>query len=255
MLRAGALLAAALLGGCQPEPTPEPTLPPPTPFPEITTSPSFEGWLAASILDYRQTAPNAMPVGFGFQVWPIDVGLQAVAESEYQLAVSSAEPPGDWFVTPLGWEGIAFVVHPENRVRQLDSEQLQGIFRGEVASWDELGGSSMELEPVIPLEGDELRAQLGSALLAGRAFTPAALLGPSPELTLSLVSDHPGAIAVVPLSAVAGPARALIVDGVAPSASTVASGEYPYRVELLATAPAEPSGQIREWLVWLQSGQ
>lgn len=238
---------------CQAHPE-TPTAPPlPTPFPEIATTPSFQSWVIQSVLDFRQQSLEALPVGFGVQVESLPPAVQQVSDRQLVLLVSSAAPPEEWFVTPLGWEGIVFAVNPENRVRRLSSEQLAAIFSGQVADWEQLDGTAGLIEPIIPLEGDELRDQLANSLLEGRRFTPAAMLGPTPELTLTMIDEHPGAIAILPLSALTSAARALVVDGAVPSTSTVESGQYPFRVELLAYAPQEPDGQVRLWLAWLQA--
>jgi hypothetical protein len=246
-------LAAVLLVGCQSLTQTETPQPLPTPFPEIATTPSFQSWVTQRVLSFRESAPGALPLGFGLQIRPLEAGVQQVEEGEFSLLVSPAEAPGGWFVTPVGWEGIVFVVHPENRVRGLDREQLVAIFSGLVGSWDELGGTATPVEPIIPLAHDELREALEEILMDGRPFSSGALLGPTPELTLSLVGKHPGAIAVLPLASMTRAGRALIIDRVGPSLATVSDGTYPLRVEVLAFAPQEPSGQVREWLVWLQS--
>lgn len=251
LLRAGVL--ALVLAGCQAQPGGETSPPFPTPFPEAATTPSFQGWVSQRILRFRAEAPNALPLGFGVQIEPFEQALQSVGEGDYELLISAGEPPDGWFVTPLGWEGVAFAVHPENRLRQLETEQLQSIFSGQTWNWEELGGAPLEIEPVIPLPGDELREYLQQALLGGRPFTPAALLGPTPELTQAMLAARPGAIAILPASALGPAARALLIDGEAPRPASVQDGGYRYRVEILAYAPQEPVGQIREWLVWLQT--
>lgn len=248
-----AAVAALALTACQSQPATDNAAPLPTPFPEITTTPNFQGWVAQRIRSFREQAPNALPLGFGVRIEAYPRALAQVEQRSFALLVSSAEPPDDWFVTPLGWEGVVLAVHPENRVRSLELEQLRAIFSGQIWNWEELGGSATEIEPVIPLPGDELRDYLGQALMDGHPFSSAALLGPTPELTVSMVAERPGAIGILPLTAVDGQVRALLVEGAPPQASSVASGAYPLRVELLAYAPGEPSGQVREWLVWLQS--
>lgn len=254
------IVAAVALGGCQQQPggreqpNGETNPPMPTPFPEVATTPAFQQWAIDRTLEYREQAPNALPVGFGLEIRTYEQALSRTADGLYQLLISSVEPPSDWFVTPLGWEGIVLAVHPQNRVRELDLEQLRSLFNGQVANWEQLGGSSLAIEPVIPLKGDEMREHLAATLMDGRPFTQAALLGPTPELAIDLIAETPGAIGMLPLSAVSNSVRSLIIEGVAARSSTVADGSYPFRVELLAAAPVEPDGQVRDWLVWLQAG-
>ncbi len=246
-------LGAVALVACQPEPGSEITPPMPTPFPEVVTTPAFRQWVIDRTIAFRELAPIALPLGFGVQIEAYPRALSGTVDGAYSLLISSAEPPADWFVTPLGWEPIVLAVHPENGVRELGLEQLQEVFSGQLEDWEQLEGRPMAIEPVIPLEGDELRQQLAATLMEGRPFTPAALLGPTPELTLAMIAERQGAIGVLPLSAVTSAVRPLIVEGAAPQSTSAESGAYPLRVELLAAAPQEPRGQVREWLVWLQS--
>jgi phosphate transport system substrate-binding protein len=247
------LLLSAILGACQLEPAATTAPPPPTPFPEISTTPSFQAWATTKILAFRKDQDVADFIGFGLEILAPSAALEAVDSGQRPLLVSTGPPPAGWFSTPLGWEGVVIAVNRGNRAPAPSLEQLSSIFRGRISNWETLGGGDIPIEPIIPLRGDALRSYLGETLLSGSPFTPAALLGASPTITLSLISERPGAIGILPMSAVRSEVRPLEIDGVAPAAAVIASGEYALRVELLGVAPEEPGGVVRQWLVWLQS--
>jgi len=229
------------------------TIPVPTPFPEVATTPSFQTWTVNRILAFREAQGSAAPgsyIGLGVQILAPAATLTAVEAGEFELVVSAQEPPAGWFATPLGSEPIVFAVHPSNPVLNLSLTQLARIFRGQSLNWAEFGGPDLEILPVIPLRGDELREALAADLLENLRFTSGARLGPSPEATLTLVQRTPGAIGILPLSAASGGVSLLLVEGVAPS---VADKRYPLQVEILGFAPQEPGGVVREWLAWLQA--
>ena len=225
----------------------------PTPFPEIATTPSSQAWATSQILAFRESmgsTPERPYIGLGIQILARPAALRAVEAGELQLLVSASEPPAGWFVTPLGSERVGFAVHPGNPIRDLSMQELTSIFRGQIVNWSEFGGLDLAIQTIIPLEGDELRDYLAGDLLEGRRFTTLALLGPSPEATLALVEQKPGAIGILPLSAANDRVALVRVDGIE---ATDREARYPLQVEILGFAPQEPSGAVREWLAWLQA--
>ncbi|HLF36555.1 MAG TPA: substrate-binding domain-containing protein [Anaerolineales bacterium] len=229
------------------------TIPVPTPFPEIATTPSFQAWTTNRILAFREQKGSAAQrsyIGLGLQILAPAATLPAVEAGEFELVVSAQEPPADWFATPLGWEPIVFAVHSGNPVHDLSLVQLASIFRGQASNWSLFDGPDLGITPIIPLRGDELREALAGVLLGNSRYSTQALLGPSPEATLALVGQTPGAIGILPLSAVVEGVLVLQVGGLAPA---VGDERYPLQVEVLGFAPQEPSGVVREWLAWLQA--
>lgn len=83
-------------------------------------------------------------------------GFRALAEGEAEIAMSSRpikskeieqlkglgpmNGPRSEFV--VGLDGIAVVVHPQNRLQRLDKGQLRQIFSGELSDWSQLGGAA-----------------------------------------------------------------------------------------------------------------
>jgi phosphate transport system substrate-binding protein len=176
--------------------------------------------------------------------------VSAVEAGEVELVVSSLEPPAGWFATPLGSEAVAFAVHPSNPVRGLSLPDLRRIYAGQSTNWSEFGGANLDVVPVIPLRGDELREAVAEVVMGGLRFTTNALLAPTPEASLALIREHPGAIAILPLVAGGEGVRLLAIEGIGPD---LGDERYPLRLEVLGYAPEEPAGVVREWLAWLQA--
>jgi ABC-type phosphate transport system substrate-binding protein len=72
---------------------------------------------------------------------------------------------------------------------------------------------------------------------------------------VSMVMANPYAIGYVPLSYTTDEARIVRVDGSLPGSSNLGDGTYPLLLEVVAMAPEEPTGPLRDWLIWLQSEQ
>ena len=249
MLKFGLLICAAVALGACARAAPAKPLPVPTPFPEIATTPELELWATARILAFRETKEVEAYIGLGLQVLPVSAALESAEAQEFSLVISSAEPPPDWFATPLGLEPVVVVVNADNPLRDLASDEVIRIFTGRTDNWKILGGPDLAIQPVVPMESAETRSYLQRALLGNRQFTSSALLGPNPEAVLALVQEDLGAIGLLPLSAVSSNVGLLSLDGRDP----MKSAEYPWMMEISAIAPVEPADVVREWLAWLQA--
>ena len=228
----------------------------PPPLPRVATSPALETWVSQRVLAFRDSRPGSSyaDLGFSVEVLPPEAALLAAADGEVVLAVLALDPPAGWFGTPLGRQGIAVVVHPGNPVRELSLMELRELLVGRTQSWQALGDYSEAVQPIIPLAGDELRLAVQQATLEGERYTLASLLAPSPPAMISLVADHPGSLGLLPLPELTDEVRSLRIEGQLPTEPATEQGSYPLWVQIVAMAPAEPAGAVREWLGWLQSG-
>lgn len=238
---------ALLLSACA-APVPEtPTL---VPRPRLVVTSALEPWLVDRLASYA-TATGAPE--FEVDVLPPEAALGAVQDGRSVLAISAVEPPEGWFAAPVGLEGLAVLVHSENPSRSFSLSQLGGIFSGHITSWDALGGREARVQPVVPLDGDETREAVERLAMQGLATTPNAVLAPSPSVAVDLVEDDPNAIAYVPLSQDPKRTFKARVEGMLPTLRNIADGRYPLAIQILAMAPSEPTGPVRDWLVWLQT--
>ena len=82
--------------------------------------------------------------------------------------------PGDLTDHVVASERVWVVVNPSVPVRSLTRGQLEGIFRGRITNWREVGGPDLRIVPVQPPSGSAARKALVRELLGGDA---SALLG------------------------------------------------------------------------------
>lgn len=148
----------------------------------------------------------------------------------------------------IALDGLAIIVHPDNPVRALNTEQLAQIYAGKITHWHELGGDSSAIQ--VHARDDQSgtydtfkelvlspnKLELGSRVLRYASNSD----------LRDAVLDDPAAIGFVSLSAL-GKARALaIADGDAqpmePSQLALATEDYPLtrRLFLYSAAPNKP---------------
>ncbi|MEJ6403150.1 phosphate ABC transporter substrate-binding/OmpA family protein [Yoonia sp. 2307UL14-13] len=73
--------------------------------------------------------------------------------------------------TTIGLDGIAFVVHPENRINVLEMEDLRSVLTGGVTNWSDLGGADAPIAVHVLAESSGANAQLRNRLLSGQALS------------------------------------------------------------------------------------
>ncbi|GLQ95723.1 LysM peptidoglycan-binding domain-containing protein [Dyella mobilis] len=178
-------------------------------------------------------------------------GLDAVSGGSADIAGSarpssgSAEDGGLTF-TPVAWDGLVLVTSPSNPVSSLTLQQVHDIYYGKITNWKEVGGNDAPMDVfAVASPGDGVEFSLRK-LLFGRGSQPVAaprLYVNTTQLEASVALD-PRSFGVTTLSSVAGNSKIkmLRIDGVAPTASSVASGTYPLFTQLyLVTNPSSPN--------------
>jgi hypothetical protein len=239
-------LLLLFLAACAPQPTPAPT--PHTAY--VGTTPAYADWLEKRVTTYWQDQPSNGVIPL---IYPLEAALEAVEQDELELLVSAAQPPEGWFATPLLLDGIAILVHPDVPIRDLNMPQLSDIFLGRMENWTSLEGEDRKIQPIIPLPGDETRTSFQDEVLNGARYTSNALLAPNPMAALEMVASKPGSITFLPWTAIPTDRTTLRVEGVQLTARNIETGRYPLTLQLLAFAPEEPRGTMREFLGWLQA--
>lgn len=132
----------------------------------------------------------------------------------------------------LGHSAQVVIVNPANPLADLTTAQLRAIFSGVITDWSAVGGTPGPIRVFLRPESSPTRAALDPLLRApGGAYRPDATVLPNAVTMLSSVAADPAAIGMVSQPHLAGrpDARALAVEGVAPSRANVASGAYAYR--------------------------
>lgn len=238
-LAAGAALAAACA----------PSVPPATPAapPWVAVTPALEPMVTGWVEAYRSEI--GVPP-FDLIVLPLEAAQDRLRRGELEAVLAAATPPPGWFATPLGEEAVAVIVHPDNRVRSFGLDDLERLFSGEAAGWAEFGGEETPVQIYVPFPGDDLRSAFEDQTLRGRPVTPNARLYLTPANGAGMVAQDSAGLGILPLTDLPADVRAARVEGSLPGDAT-----YPYQLEILAMAPREPSGGVRDFLVWLQSRQ
>ena len=219
------------------QPTPDPT---PVPIPANPAIPAFACATGSLNLDGSSNFVPAVQqlttdygnqcsssVNFSYNADDSATGLNALMNGSADVAYSdlpSSGRPGlvDYQVAALTF---AVVVNSDTGVTNLTTSQLQAIYTGQVTNWSQVGGSNEQVVILTQPAGSTIRTIFETFVLHGVTQT---VSGASAGLSIKNVT---GGITYMPLADVAGNgsgAQSISINAVAPSASSVASGSYPF---------------------------
>ena len=191
----------------------------------------------------------------------IDLFL-GVYPSEEQKAY--AEECDTTFVyTPVGTEAFVFFVHKDNPIDNLTTEQIKGIYSGEITNWKQVGGKNEEIAAFQRNEGS------GSQSMLQRFMGDTPIMEASTEMVNTMmsgiieqVSSYRSKSNSIGFSfryyvegIIQNPdIKVLSVDGVAPTAENIRNGSYPIVTPMYAVTYEENTNENVDLLLqWILS--
>ncbi|MCC7209726.1 MAG: substrate-binding domain-containing protein [Anaerolineae bacterium] len=155
---------------------------------------------------------------------------------------------------PVGVQGIAVIVHPNNPVNNLSARQFRAILQGQTSDWADVGGSPGPIT-VVAQDGASSDMALVQALVLGdRRIVRNALLAPTGQAVVDLVSAQPEAIGFVATGYLSDAVRVLSIEGVLPDPAALTDGRYPIRAPIAFVGRHPPADDAyRAFFTWVQS--
>ncbi|MGN0665371.1 MAG: phosphate ABC transporter substrate-binding protein [Huintestinicola sp.] len=157
-------------------------------------------------------------------------GITAVAEGRCDIGLSSRglkdeEAAKGLTETVLAYDGIAVIVNNENPVADLSLETISKIYTGEITNWSEVGGSDVEIVLIGREANSGTRDGFESITDTKDKCKYRQELTATGDV-ISAVSGNPAAIGYASVASVKDTVKAVTVDGVAPSETTIKDGTY-----------------------------
>ena len=169
----------------------------------------------------------------------------------------------EYRIKPFATDALIFVVNTENPVDNLTTQQIRDIYSGKITNWKEVGGSdapiaAFQRNPGAGSQALMLKLVMGDIPMAepveGFVATEMGML-------MEAVKNYDNSANAIGYSVYyyandmkkAAGLKILSVDGVAPSAETIASGEYPhlnpYYAAISAKLPKDaPASVLYDWI-------
>ena len=134
-----------------------------------TSKPSDSGLSGKLVITGSSTvAPLAQEIAQRFEELNPDVridvqtggssqGIHAASKGDADIGMSSRDlKPAEAELlneSVIAWDGVAFVVHRDNKVDALSDDQLRQIYTGKVMNWSEVGGADERIVVSSRAEG------------------------------------------------------------------------------------------------------
>jgi len=187
------------------------------------------------------------------------VGIKQVGEGLVDIGNSGRKPKPEE-ITRYGlklhkWavDGVGVVVNPANRCQSLATQQLKGIFSGQIGNWSALGGVDHAITVYTRDEASGTRAVFWKKALAKGPISDKALFVPSNGAMKTAVANDPYAIGYVSVGHIDATVAPVALDGVAPSLEAVKGGAYKIARGLYSNTKGDPSGLVRLFIDYLFS--
>jgi len=192
------------------------------------------------------------------------VGINSVQDGTADIGTSSKElkdnESSGLTQYEIGKDGIAVVVNSQNSVSGLTLEQVKGIFAGNITNWKEVGGADAQINVVVREDGSGTRDAFQEIVLGKLdngtkvSFKKDAIVQSSTEAVQQTVVQDPNAIGFISFAAVKD-AKALQIDNVAPSESTIMDGTYKIQRPFLFLVKGDASGAVKAFIDWVNGAE
>jgi phosphate transport system substrate-binding protein len=126
----------------------------------------------------------------------------------------------------VAYDGIAIAVNESNPVKAITMEQIQKVYLGEITNWKDLGGKDAEIVVVSRDTSSGTFETFEGLVMKKKPVKGGAEIVGSNQAVANRVKTTPNAIGYVGIGFLTG-LKALPVNGVLPTVTTVQSGTYP----------------------------
>lgn len=178
---------------------------------------------------YKQQHPNVqLEIGAGGS----SVGIEAAQDGTADIGMASrelkeGEQTEGMEVYQIAVDVLAIIVHPSNGVENLSLDELRGIYEGSITNWGEVGGSDMEITPIIREVTSGTRGAFDEIVLDGGDPTKDAEAQITAGEVHTRVAETEGAIGYVGFGHIGGEdVKVISIDDTAPSPEAAIEGTY-----------------------------
>ncbi|MBR4590546.1 MAG: substrate-binding domain-containing protein [Bacteroidaceae bacterium] len=147
---------------------------------------------------------------------------------------------------PIARNALTFMINSENPVDNLSTQQIQGIYTGDITNWNEVGGEDIEIKAYVRNSSTFEQKEFETKVMDGLTVSSFPILNISGNQVVSyyqIITDKK-AISYTPYyyhSVINGPSstKAVGVDGVAMTRENILNGTYPYVTNVYASVRSD----------------
>ena len=177
-----------------------------------------------------------------------DIGMASrrAFPTEYSSAIANGRMLKP---TIVAYDGIGVIVNTANGVGALTSKQVEGIFTGAISDWSQVGGKPGSISIYTRNTSSGTFSDFKKMAMSGKDYAPTAQKMAGNEEIASEVGKNPNGIGYVGMAYLsASGVKAVAVNGVKPSISTVQSHSYPLSRSTFYYTNGAPTGEAKAFL-------
>lgn len=212
----------------------------------------------SGLISFNRTTQSFRNLGEGF----CDVVIAAEPKQSVFEEMQDSDFP--YLLETIASEALVFVVNENNPVNSLTTEQVQGIYSGEITNWKEVGGEDM------PIEAFQRNSTAGSQVMMEKLVMQGIPMmePPTTHVTMEMaglieaVRNYDNSANAIGYTVfyyatdmqMAQGLKLLRIDGIAPSVETIQAEQYPFINGYYCcinenAAPDSPERILFDWLV------
>lgn len=162
--------------------------------------------------------------GSGAGIKDVQNGVSEIGMSSREL---KEEEKSSVDGTIICYDGIALIVHPENKVENITLEQIKDIYTGKITNWKEVGGEDAPIVVISREEGSGTRSAFQEIVgYESEELVKDASISDGSGNVQASVAGNKNAIGFVSFEYINDSVKDLTVNEVEPIAANVKSGDY-----------------------------
>lgn len=189
-------------------------------------------------------------------------GIKAAQDGTADIGASSRELKEEEktvreFVIAL--DGIAVIVHKDNKIGDLKKEDVKKIFLGQVTDWSQVGGDPGPIRVFTREEGSGTRGAFEELVLgkdaAGKelkVYEKANVQNSTGAIRTAVAQDK-NAIGYVSFGSLNAAVKAVKVDGVEVGTESIKNKSYKISRPFIYLTQKEPEGAVKAFIDWVLS--
>jgi len=183
-------------------------------------------------------------------------GIQATFNKICDIGTSSRNlkiSEKDLKIIVIAIDGIAVIVHKDNSVNNLSTEDIRSIFSGKIENWQDLGGRDEKIIPVTREEGSGTRGSFEDMIMGDGIISDACLVQDSNGSVREIIATTPQGIGYISVGLVDEREKAVAINDVKPTLANLITCKYKFSRPFLLLLLEEPKGNIKEFIDYVLS--
>jgi phosphate transport system substrate-binding protein len=184
------------------------------------------------------------------------VGIQSALSGAAQIGMADLVnlPPEAKILsaTVVARDGIAVVINPANKVKNLTTEQIREIFNGKIKNWKAVGGIDKPITVVSREAGSGTRTSF-EQIITGIDLTGNALIQDSNGTIRETVANDAGAVGYLSHGLLNDKIKAVQMDGQDCTVDNIMAQKYKLVRPIFLLVKGQPQGEIKNLVDYILS--